>query len=115
MFHKRKRKTDTDQHEKIGIKKIWLRSRILNKLGFILVCIYAVIAGYMFLWMFGGAENILKDRDMLRIGFSLISFAIAALIALYHLATWVFRQKRATDHGIEVDEHGILINTSKNQ
>jgi hypothetical protein len=99
MFLKSKRKTDIKEDRKnIGVKDIWKRSRHITKALFVLVCFYAAAVVYMLLWRIGIAGNVFPLIDVLWIVFSLISFTVAALIAAYHLSTWVLRRKRFTDH-----------------
>jgi ABC-type transport system involved in cytochrome bd biosynthesis fused ATPase/permease subunit len=99
LFHKRKRKTDTEEHEKMTLKKIWRRSRPISKILFVFVCIYAFISFYMVLWAQKIAATLTEtDRDIMLIGFSIISLTLITMIAAYHLSTWILRQKRVTDH-----------------
>jgi membrane protein implicated in regulation of membrane protease activity len=102
MFNTKKRKTDTEDVV-IGFKGIWRRSRPITKLLFLLVCLYIIAAVYMLLWILGIAGNAMGEYEVIWIVFSLVSFGVSVLIAAYHLASWILRQKRASDHIVVTD------------
>jgi hypothetical protein len=99
MFRSRKRKTDTAEEQgKVGFGEMLSRSRPLSKTIFVLICLYVLALVYMFLWTRGIVKNILVDYEIMWLSFSLLSFGITAATAAYHLATWILRQKRISDH-----------------
>jgi hypothetical protein len=103
MFRSRKRKTDTvEEQGKIGFKEMYRRSRPVSKIIFALICFYVLALVYMLLWRQGMVKNILKEYEIMWLSFSLLSFGITAVTTAYHLATWVLRQKRITDHPVPV-------------
>jgi hypothetical protein len=105
MFRNRKRKTDTvEEQGKIGFKEMLCRSRPLSKTIFVLICLYILTLVYMLLWTRGIVKNILRDYEILWLSFSLFSFGITAVTAAYHLATWILRQKRISDHSPPVQQ-----------
>jgi membrane protein implicated in regulation of membrane protease activity len=120
MFQKRKRKTDVigyeEQQESMGFKKMWKRSRPITKFIFIFICVYAVASVYMLLWAYGIANTVLiTEYDVTWIGYSLVSFGTATIIAAYHLSTWILRQKRASDHTAGVGAGvGVTVDTNTN-
>ena len=100
IFRRKKRRQDrTESLENTSIKTAWFRSRLMNKVIFALVIVFFIFSIYMLFWNLGIAERILTaEDDMLLITYSIVSFAIATLISGFHLATLIFRQKRAADH-----------------
>jgi hypothetical protein len=99
MFRNRKRKTDTvEEQGKVGFKEMLCRSRPISKMIFVFICLYVPALVYMLLWTRGIVKNILTDYEILWLSFSLLSFGLTAVIAAYHLATWILRQKRISDH-----------------
>ena len=100
IFRGKKRRNDkAERAEDPGFREIWGRSRPLTKTFFILIAFYAVVAAYLLLWRLNAAPRVLAPNDdMLWIFFSIASFATATAISAFHLATMIFRQKRASDH-----------------
>ena len=100
IFRTRKRRHDkTEVVEKPSAKESWLRSRFMNKLLFFVVIIYFAISVYHFMWAFGIMDKFIQmDDEILFIWFAILSFALSTLLSAFHLATLIFRQKRAADH-----------------
>ena len=82
----------------VSIVDVWQRSMLFTKVLFVLVVFYTALSVYILLWGLGITDNILSPNENYTwIIYSIVSFGLATLLAAYHLATLIFRQKRAAD------------------
>ena len=100
MFRRKKRSPDKlEELEAISFGETWERSRFLSKLLFVLIIFYILVSVYFLLWALGIADKVpVVEDDMMWIASSIVSFALATVLAGFHLATLIFRRKRVTDH-----------------
>ena len=82
----------------MSFRENWGYARPVPKVLFVLIILYAVFSVYVLAWAFDLAPNMTEDEDLMWIGYAIVSFALATLIAAYHLVTMIFRRKRETDH-----------------
>ena len=99
IFRRRKRRDDRAEDQKrVNLIEVWVRSRLLNKLLVVLILLFGVFSGYTFLWGQGFAGNIFNTEvDITWIIYSIFAFSLTTLLASFHLATLIFRQKRTVD------------------
>ena len=99
IFRRKKRRQDkTEEKKAINIKNIWQRSRILAKIITIAIVLHVFFSVYTLLWTLGILPKIIQVEDnIFFIIYSIASFALTTLIAGFHMATLILRQKRASD------------------
>ena len=76
----------------------WGHAGRVAKVLLVLIILYAVFSVYVLLWALDIAPNIAKDGNIMRIAYAIVSFAVATLIAAFHLSVMMFRRHKEHDH-----------------
>ena len=76
----------------------WGHAGRVAKVILVLIILYAIFSIYVLLWALGAAPNMAGDGNTMRIVFAVVSFALATLIAVFHLSVMMFRRKKEHDH-----------------
>jgi membrane protein implicated in regulation of membrane protease activity len=100
MFRLKKRKTDQIENPQLAETVHWFKKRAFITQGlFILIALYVAAAIVAALCLLPGFIPLSSaSLPYLCTGFSMFSFAVAALISACHLSTMIRRRKRKTDH-----------------
>jgi membrane protein implicated in regulation of membrane protease activity len=75
----------------------WGHAGRVAKVLLVLIILYAVFSVYVLLWAFLIAPNLMEDGNTMRIVYAVVSFALATLIAVFHLSVMMFRRKKEHD------------------
>ena len=81
----------------MGFKENWGYVDRVSKILFVLIILYVIVSVYILAWGLGSAPGLAEDDDLMWIGYAIVSFVLATIIAAYHLTTMMFRRKRETD------------------
>ena len=100
IFRRKKRKQDRiEVQERVDTREVWKRSRLFSKVISIMILVFYLLSVYILLWALGIANRVIFSYDgYLWIAYAVLAFSLATLIAGFHLATLIMRQKRALDH-----------------
>jgi uncharacterized membrane protein YhaH (DUF805 family) len=76
----------------------WKRSKPLAKVLFVLIILYIGVSAYILLWGLGIVDNMLtEDNNSIWVYYSIISFGLTSILAVFHLFTMIVRRKRDAD------------------
>ena len=99
----RRKKRNQDKNGVVFVMRVrtaWQRSRIFVKIIAVVIILFLVFTVYTFLCSLDILPKILGEDEgnvILFVIYSITSFSLATLIAGFHMATLILRQKRASD------------------
>jgi uncharacterized BrkB/YihY/UPF0761 family membrane protein len=74
----------------------WKRSKPMAKVLFVLIILYIGVSVYILLWGLG-IVPLTEDNNSIWVYYSIISFGLTAILAVFHLFTMIVRRKRDAD------------------
>jgi hypothetical protein len=67
----------------------------ISKALFVLICAYAAVSLYILLWRIGVLPALPQtDADAMWLNYSIYSFAMVIIIAVFHLSETILRKKK---------------------